>query len=1145
MRAFFKHERICALAAGLSYFSLISCVTQPLANYQPNNLSPQENARQIDNKKSYAKDTSIEITIDSALLGKQFKSVPVVKLDNHEERGVGFNKKLNTINGFGVKAIDFPQPVRPILDCVRHNNDNTYTAFFGYLNENTDTVTIPLGSNNQFTGVLNRGQPTNFAPGRTAYYPNSPFSVDFDGSNLVWTLNGRTSTASSNPVQKCGDPLSSSTPSPPLTGEQLFANLDQVVLDKANQLIDAGQGQCVYLPPLEQRQNANCNSNGSGFECSGSLNKTIQASQCSEIAIYGGAININNAIPNTKLFVAVQNNLTINQSVNGVLITRGDLNTSINNSALLRGVFVGARSNNFNLSDNAKIEGLYTILNGGGLAMNLNPSAIFEGELCTTGQANINRNGNSQMIYNPDKVTSWQTELPFIASLMCESGAHPYTQIITPITPTPTPTVSSSPIATPTPTATLTPVPTSTTDPIPTPAPGEFIFDPERPELIGNLIPSVPGNNPNAVTPETPVTTMSLNGEMPSSFKSGTLMVAPSEPAQQNLAAILEQYDAKLLSPDAIEGFYAIQINLSRVSLENLYNNLKQFNSIQEDGEYRTGEASFGNLESAKTFSALVELMSQGLIRGGGLDFAFSNASLSYPESPVQTTGLSPNIVPNAENSWWLNAESTNVVEAWRYSMGYNVQQNRPIKVAVIDSGFQGLGELSQPGGEMGGNVLWDEGRLIFFNKDSIEFLPWTQDLIEKESLIQEKDEAGDVVTINGVLQQGEKENHGTRVSVLIAAKAANGRFMAGVAPHANIVPIKLGKGHSWYELYYALYYINAIMPNKPDIINMSLWSGDSASLYGVSWTTKNIKAVLENNFPLNTSLSSVISTLEPINNLTQYLESKAIIMIASAGNGGWDIKRNFPAGPNVPKLISVGALEPLNNGDFPPSNMRRAIFDRGGIGFQNPPRTPDESISVVSYASNWGDVDIWSPGQNLLVPTMQDQQTLFWYSKDQNGGKTIILDENGNHYTGENAPGRGGGEVSHELIGTGFSSTTPNSLWNGTSAAAPIVAGIAALAKAINPNITNQEFKSLAKSSGYTYTSYDSYLRSFPVRYFGSTPKSCGDLSNFVCGFQQSGTINMKIINAKAILSQMSTVQEQVFEGAIEASGNNTKRAR
>ena len=227
-----------------------------------------------------------------------------------------------------------------------------------------------------------------------------------------------------------------------LSSNQVLDQLDQEVLAKADQLRAAGQSACVYQPSAAQRQNGNCNSTSSGLQCSGALNQTLSAASCPQMVVYGGSLNLNHAFPNTQVFAAVSNNLTINQSVHGVLSSRGSLNSSLNNASGLTGVFVGA-SSNLNLSGNAKVEGLYAVLNANGLSVNLNPSAVFQGELCATG-GNLNRNGNSQLIYDPNQVTPWQSEVPVLGNLMCSAGTKPYTQTIAQACPTAPPTGNAS-----------------------------------------------------------------------------------------------------------------------------------------------------------------------------------------------------------------------------------------------------------------------------------------------------------------------------------------------------------------------------------------------------------------------------------------------------------------------------------------------------------------------------------------------------------------------------------------------------------------------------------------------------------------------------------------------------------------------------
>ena len=98
------------------------------------------------------------------------------------------------------------EKVSPVLECVDHNNDGTYTAHFGYYNANDVEVDIPVGDDNKFTGIGSQdgGQPETFLAGRVY----DAFTVDFDGSNIVWSLKGpdgntRTATASDNPAQAC------------------------------------------------------------------------------------------------------------------------------------------------------------------------------------------------------------------------------------------------------------------------------------------------------------------------------------------------------------------------------------------------------------------------------------------------------------------------------------------------------------------------------------------------------------------------------------------------------------------------------------------------------------------------------------------------------------------------------------------------------------------------------------------------------------------------------------------------------------------------------------------------------------------------------------------------------------------------------
>jgi serine protease AprX len=101
--------------------------------------------------------------------------------------------------GYADPATALPLPVRPILECVTDNGSGKYTAYFGYTNENPIGASIPIGVGNAFSpGQQSRGQPTTFEPGRTLYWPEAAFKVDFSSNSLTWTLNGQTAIASNS-----------------------------------------------------------------------------------------------------------------------------------------------------------------------------------------------------------------------------------------------------------------------------------------------------------------------------------------------------------------------------------------------------------------------------------------------------------------------------------------------------------------------------------------------------------------------------------------------------------------------------------------------------------------------------------------------------------------------------------------------------------------------------------------------------------------------------------------------------------------------------------------------------------------------------------------------------------------------------------
>ena len=130
-----------------------------------------------------------------------------------------FDTAINT-----VEANNQSQPslaVEPELECIVKDNYSSYTAFFGYQNENAQSITLPIGNDkNKFYNSysINRGQPTFFEPGRQKYV----FAVSFSKTEtLTWKLKGpdniwRVATANRYSPQCSAPPTPATLPITPI-----------------------------------------------------------------------------------------------------------------------------------------------------------------------------------------------------------------------------------------------------------------------------------------------------------------------------------------------------------------------------------------------------------------------------------------------------------------------------------------------------------------------------------------------------------------------------------------------------------------------------------------------------------------------------------------------------------------------------------------------------------------------------------------------------------------------------------------------------------------------------------------------------------------------------------------------------------------
>ncbi len=331
------------------------------------------------------------------------------------------------------------------------------------------------------------------------------------------------------------------------------------------------------------------------------------------------------------------------------------------------------------------------------------------------------------------------------------------------------------------------------------------------------------------------------------------------------------------------------------------------------------------------------------LNRDPDIEFAEPNGVLranAFPQDP-------PNDVDfQSDNQYSLLRRFTNVEDAWKISTGISVANSTGVIVAVLDSGITpthqdldgSLWSNPAPSGNSGAY-----GTQIEINWDGDAFCNETDAFLGPEQCADPNP-----------IDDNTGEFHGTRVSGIIAAETNNTNNIAGVAPDAQIMAVKVlnadGNGDFSAVAEGILYAVD----NGAQVINMSL-GGSSAS-------------------------NAVRSAVE-------YAIDNNVVVVAATGNDGAGRPVNFPA--SIADVIAVGATDSLN---------RLAFFSCTG-----------------------SPIDLVAPGVSVF--------------------STIPPNDTSDELTGGN---------------------------DGTSFASPIVAGVAALIRAVAPAISPAQ---VAKYINFTAT--------------------------------------------------------------------------
>ncbi|MGI9606377.1 MAG: S8 family serine peptidase [Acidimicrobiales bacterium] len=167
----------------------------------------------------------------------------------------------------------------------------------------------------------------------------------------------------------------------------------------------------------------------------------------------------------------------------------------------------------------------------------------------------------------------------------------------------------------------------------------------------------------------------------------------------------------------------------------------------------------------------------------------------------------------------------------------------------------------------------------------------------------------------------GSNDAHGTHVAGIIAARAGNGIGIAGIAPDAEIMDLKVSDSSGVISSSAIARAIRYAADNGADVINLSLGSAPGASL---------------------ASVSQVADAVE-------YAGSAGVVVVAAAGNNGVSLDDSpvYPASLDQDHMLVVGASTPSdqrasfsNVGSpvdiFAPGELILSTIPGGELAFQS-----------------------------------------------------------------------------------------------------------------------------------------------------------------------------------------------------------------
>jgi subtilisin family serine protease len=161
-----------------------------------------------------------------------------------------------------------------------------------------------------------------------------------------------------------------------------------------------------------------------------------------------------------------------------------------------------------------------------------------------------------------------------------------------------------------------------------------------------------------------------------------------------------------------------------------------------------------------------------------------------------------------------------------------------------------------------------------------------------------------------------DEAGHGTMTAGCVGAIANNGIGVAGVAPNAKIIPVKVGNSAS-------------------SVCEAMMWAADHADMITMSLSFKP-------------NMSEYPAAIESTKRAAQYVMNKKIPMICSMGNTGTESKNvpSYFAGNEVPGLVAVGATDKADK-----------VTSFSTFGNWTSVSAPGKDIMTTNMGGKWGAV--------------------------------------------------------------------------------------------------------------------------------------------------------------------------------------------